>query len=227
VATAYDLLKIQFETISKWREYAQVAVLWRSHASPKALRFSADTSRTGWLKGNGYARFNISASKAGMNSRNSALDDKQYRDWLPFLEFATREVFEMMLGCHLSAPEIALASHFNVTAVVGLAGKLSGVISVRCQKQAAVLMASRMLGVELELDRIGPELSDALGEVCNMVAGNFKNKISGLGDGCMLSPPSVITGEDYTLHTRPREPTLEVNLLFESMPLRITLHLHS
>jgi chemotaxis protein CheX len=86
-------------------------------------------------------------------------------------------------------------------------------------------MASRMLGVDLE--KVGPELSDALGEVCNMVAGNFKNKISGLGDGCMLSPPSVITGEDYTVHTRPPMPTLEVNLLFEGMPLLITLHLHS
>ncbi len=86
-------------------------------------------------------------------------------------------------------------------------------------------MASRMLGVDL--DKVGPELSDALGEVCNMVAGNFKNKISGLGDGCMLSPPSVITGGDYTVHTQPLAPTLEVQLLFENMPLLIALHVHS
>ena len=131
----------------------------------------------------------------------------------------------MMLGSQLTTPETAPTTRFNVTAVVGLAGKLSGVIGVRCQEKAAALMASRMLGVELE--KVGPELSDALGEVCNMVAGNFKNKISGLGDGCMLSPPSVITGEDYTVHTRPPMPTLEVNLLFESMPLLITLHVHS
>jgi chemotaxis protein CheX len=161
-----------------------------------------------------------------MNSTNPALAaEKQHQDWLPFLEFATREVFEMMLGSQLTTPEAAHTARFNVTAVVGLAGKLSGVIGVRCQEKAAALMASRMLGVDLE--KVGPELSDALGEVCNMVAGNFKNKISGLGDGCMLSPPSVITGEDYTVHTRPPMPTLEVNLLFEGMPLLITLHLHS
>jgi chemotaxis protein CheX len=74
---------------------------------------------------------------------------------------------------------------------------------------------------------VGAETSDALGEVCNMVAGNFKNKISGLGDGCMLSPPSVITGEDYVVHTRPSMAILEVNLLFETMPLLVTLHVHS
>jgi chemotaxis protein CheX len=161
-----------------------------------------------------------------MNSNHPVLiAERQHQDWLPFLEFATREVFEMMLGCQLTKSETAPTVRFNVTAVVGLAGKLSGVIGVRCQEKAAALMASRMLGVEL--DKVGAEISDALGEVCNMVAGNFKNKISGLGDGCMLSPPSVITGEDYTVHTRPPMPTLEVNLLFETMPLLITLHVHS
>lgn len=161
-----------------------------------------------------------------MNSKNPVCDvEQQHQDWLPFLEFATREVFEMMLGSQLTKPEAAPTARFNATAVVGLAGKLSGVIGVRCQENAARLMASRMLGVEL--DKVGSEFADALGEVCNMVAGNFKNKISGLGDGCMLSPPSVITGDNYTVHTRPTEPTLEVCLLFESMPLLITLHVHS
>jgi chemotaxis protein CheX len=161
-----------------------------------------------------------------MNSHHPVLTaEKLHQDWLPFLEFATREVFEMMLASQLTTSESSPTSRFNVTAVVGLAGKLSGVISVRCQENAAKLMASRMLGVEL--DKVGQELSDALGEVCNMVAGNFKNKISGLGDGCMLSPPSVITGENYTVHSRPSAPTLEINLLFESMPLLVTLHVHA
>ncbi|MGB8731217.1 MAG: chemotaxis protein CheX, partial [Candidatus Sulfotelmatobacter sp.] len=62
---------------------------------------------------------------------------------------------------------------------------------------------------------------------CNMVAGNFKNKISGLGDGCMLSPPSVITGDDYTIHSQPEAPTVEVSLLLDEMPLVISLHVHN
>jgi len=45
----------------------------------------------------------------------------------------------------------------------------------------------------VEAEKVGPEISDALGEVCNMIAGNFKNKISGLSEGCMLSVPTVIT----------------------------------
>jgi chemotaxis protein CheX len=70
-------------------------------------------------------------------------------------------------------------------------------------------------------------MSDALGEICNMVAGNFKNKITGLGDGCMLSPPTVIVGSDYTTFSAADKPALEVRLLFEAMPLVISLEIHS
>jgi CheY-specific phosphatase CheX len=39
--------------------------------------------------------------------------------------------------------------------------------------------------------------SDALGELCNMVARNFKAKIPTLSDHCMLSVSTVISGENY------------------------------
>ncbi len=70
-------------------------------------------------------------------------------------------------------------------------------------------------------------MSDALGEICNMVAGNFKNKISGMGDGCMLSPPTVITGTDYSTHSLADSPGLELRLLFENLPIIISLQIHS
>jgi chemotaxis protein CheX len=79
----------------------------------------------------------------------------------------------------------------------------------------------------VELDKVGPELADALGEVCNMVAGNFKNKVAGLAEGCMLSPPTVVTGSDYSLHSLADFPALDVSLLFEGMPVVISLQIHS
>jgi chemotaxis protein CheX len=145
--------------------------------------------------------------------------------WIPLLETATREVFELMLGSQLTVPATAEETTPEVTAMVGLAGQLCGVLSVRCDAKAAALMTSKMLGVEL--DKVGPEVSDALGEVCNMVAGNFKNKIAGLAEGCMLSPPTVITGSDYSLHSLADSPGLEVRLLFEGMPIAISLLIQS
>jgi chemotaxis protein CheX len=146
-------------------------------------------------------------------------------NWAALLEVATREVFSLMLGCQLTVATAAEESILDVTAMVGLAGQLCGVLSVRCSGKAAALMTSKMLGVAL--DKVGSEVADALGEVCNMVAGNFKNKIAGLAEGCMLSPPAVITGSDYTLRSQGDLPALEVRLLLEDLLIVISLQVHS
>jgi chemotaxis protein CheX len=150
-------------------------------------------------------------------------------NWVALLELATREVFSLMLGCQLTvvaaADESILDITADVTAMVGLAGQLCGVLSVRCGGKAAALMTSKMLGVAL--DKVGSEVADALGEVCNMVAGNFKNKIAGLAEGCMLSPPTVITGSDYTLRSQADSPALEVRLLLEDLLIIISLQINS
>jgi chemotaxis protein CheX len=155
----------------------------------------------------------------------SEADNGAYERWIPLLEVSVREVFELMLGCHLTVPETVDESAPEFTAMVGMAGQLCGVLSVRCQGDAAALMTSKMLGVDL--DKVGPEVSDALGEICNMVASNFKNKIAGLAEGCMLSPPTVVTGNDYTLHSLADMPAPEIRLLFEGLPIVICLEVHS
>jgi chemotaxis protein CheX len=159
------------------------------------------------------------------SENNTPTANGSHDNWAPLLEMAAREVFELMLGCHLTVPAAAEKTTSEYTAMVGMAGQLCGVLSVRCHGKAAALMTSKMLGVEL--DKVGPELADALGEVCNMVAGNFKNKVAGLAEGCMLSPPTVVTGSDYSLHSLADFPALDVSLLFEGMPVVISLQIHS
>ncbi len=149
--------------------------------------------------------------------------NRRHDNWTPLLEVAVQEVFELMLGGQLTESASAEQATLDVTAMVGLAGQMCGVLSLRCDRTSAALMASKMLG--LEPDKVGPEMSDALGEVCNMIAGNFKNKISGMGDGCMLSVPTVITGTDYSLYSQADSPGLEVRLLFEGRPIVIALQI--
>jgi len=153
--------------------------------------------------------------------------NRRHEDWIPLIELAAREVFERVLGCQLTLPVTAEERTLDITATVGLAGQLCGVLSVRCDRRATALIASKMLGVDM--DRVGPDVSDVLGEICNMVAGNFKNKVAGIGDSCVLSLPTITVGSDYNL--RPLADadcdSLEVRLLFESLPLVISLHAHS
>lgn len=146
-------------------------------------------------------------------------------NWALLIEVSAREVFELMLGCQLIVPSAPDRAPLALTSMVGLTGQLCGLLIFRCGEKAAALMTSKMLGVPAA--EIGAEVQDAVGEICNMVAGNFKNKIAGLGDGCMLSTPTVISGGDYKLHSLAHFPSFEINLLFEGMPIAFVLEVHS
>jgi chemotaxis protein CheX len=148
-----------------------------------------------------------------------------HKDWVPLLDLATREVFQMMLASELKTLTSTAEPTMDITSMVGLAGRLCGMLSVRCTQRLAAIMASKMLGTDP--DTIGPEIADACGEVCNMVAGNFKNKISGLNDGCMLSVPTVVTGSDYNMRSLADYPALEVRLELDGMPIVVSLEIHS
>jgi chemotaxis protein CheX len=148
-----------------------------------------------------------------------------YQAMRPMLELSVREVFQIMLGCKIEAgAESAEAEKFDFTSMVGLAGQLTGVVTLRCSSEAAAMMASMMLGTKVgEGDQ---QLWDATGEICNMVAGNFKNKLSGVSDSCMLSVPTVITGGDYTFHSLADGSELQIHLSFENLPMVVALQLN-
>jgi chemotaxis protein CheX len=161
-----------------------------------------------------------------MSTSKTETDAASRREyWAPLLKLSAQEVFGLMLGDRLeSSPEPAAVDSLDVTSMVGLAGSLCGLLTLRCSSKSASLMATKMLGA----DAAGAkgQMEDAVGEVCNMVAGNFKNKISGIGDGCKLSVPTVITGSNYSLCTLANDYTMEIILLFHEKPLVISLQLN-
>ena len=156
-------------------------------------------------------------------SDTEATNRREY--WGPLLELSAQEVFALMLGDRLeSASEPAGTDTLDVTSMVGLAGSLCGLLTLRCSSQSAALMATKMPGADPASAK--GQMEDAVGEVCNMVAGNFKNKMSGLGDGCKLSVPTVITGSNYNLCTLANDYTMEISLLFHGSPVLISLQLN-
>lgn len=161
-----------------------------------------------------------------MNIANEhTIQDNTLQQWQPFLELAVQEVFEIMLGCKLDhvPGDQPLKAHF--TAMVGLAGQLCGVLTLRCSAKSAALMTSKMLGIDAQ--ETDEQVFDAIGEVSNMVAGNFKNKLTGLADSCMLSVPTVVTGEDYCMHSLADGGSISVDVLFEGAPINVSLEIHS
>jgi chemotaxis protein CheX len=146
-------------------------------------------------------------------------------DWSIVIEAAAREVFEMMLGTELKrSPESKDNQNVSLTAMVGLAGDLCGLLSIRCNSAAAALMASKMLGAEAAT--FDDSALDAMGEICNMVAGSLKSKVPGLEDRCLLSTPTVIHGHDYRLRSLAHGERIQVPLEFERTAFWIVLDLH-
>jgi CheY-specific phosphatase CheX len=126
-------------------------------------------------------------------------DASRSEDWRVILGSAAEEVFSMMVGVELTIPEQTEAPMLTEMAgIVGLAGDLCGIVTIRCSASAATQIASRMLGVSAE--EAGAHCGDAVGEISTLVAGHFKAKI-GLEDKCMLSVPTVITGASYKVHS--------------------------
>jgi len=145
--------------------------------------------------------------------------------WGPALESATREVFEAMLGIPLRAvsnAEPPLVA--DLTVMVGLSGRLRGVLSLHCTAESACLWVSRMLGAAHP--RFSHTVRDGIGEIANMVVGSFKRALpAGVDDKCLLSTPTVICGSDYHLHALTGGEHVEVSMGFEGAPLWVTLDL--
>lgn len=161
-----------------------------------------------------------------MSSKLEAGSDNQLQLWRLVLSAAAQEVFLLMVGVELSVPEQDdLPVLSEVAGMVGLAGELCGLLTIRCGKASARKMACRMLGVSE--DEAAGQASDAVGEICNMVAGNFKAKVAGLEDKCMLSVPTVISGDSYELHSLASGERIELLLLFQGEPLWFSLEVQS
>jgi len=120
------------------------------------------------------------------------------------LDASVEEVFQLMLGveCHRD-PGPAVIEPESVTSVVGFGGLLSGACVFRCGGSASLKVAAQMTGMEFE--DIDDTVKDAIGEICNMLAGAWKGKVPDLAANCGLSVPAVITGRDYNLHVQAPE----------------------
>jgi chemotaxis protein CheX len=120
------------------------------------------------------------------------------------LDASVDEVFRMMLGVVCRRETVKpVPETESVTAVVGFGGLLSGACVFSCGGSAAMKIAAQLAG--MEFDGIDDTVKDAIGEICNMLAGAWKGKVPELAANCGLSVPAVITGSDYRLHVQAPE----------------------
>ena len=126
---------------------------------------------------------------------------------LSILKAGTEKIFESMVRMTVKAEtteEEFVLPQKHVTAMVGFAGTHVGLASIHCSMDFGIKIASSMTGIKIE-DLTGEDMRDALGEIANMIAGDFKSRFA---DNLVekdsvfdQSVPSVISEEDYSTFT--------------------------
>jgi chemotaxis protein CheX len=114
----------------------------------------------------------------------------------------TGTVFQTMLGMTPVAGNPGAATHDcpsgGVASLVGFTGQWNGSGIIRCSGGLACNITGKML--MSTFTHVDDEVLDAMGEIANMVVGNFKEEVSPLLGPIRLSTPTVIHGSDF--HTR-------------------------
>ena len=121
----------------------------------------------------------------------------------PFI-LSTSNVFETMVGI---TPEVGRPSlktspdqgKSYISGVIGLSGEVTGNVVLSFPKVIALKVVSAVLGMETKI--IDDTVTDAIGELTNIIAGRAKEGMKGLK--VSISIPSVIVGNDHSV----RRPT--------------------
>ena len=149
------------------------------------------------------------------------------QDLAGYVIHATKEVFNTMVMMEVAdsypLQEPVTRFHCSVTSMVGLAGTYTGILSVHCPQPLAIKVTSNMLG--MDVDEMNEDVSDALGEIANMLGGYVKQVLSKGGLDINLSIPTVISGEEYTLNAMADSDCVIIPFIYEGERFLVGLKL--
>lgn len=110
---------------------------------------------------------------------------------------STMEVFASMIFIDIipdplvHPPTEAVAP--ELSSLIGLAGDLKGLLAIHCPGPVALGITSAMLGMEVE--ELGEDAKDAIGEIANMVAGGLKEALAAENRKIELAIPTTVIGK--------------------------------
>lgn len=108
----------------------------------------------------------------------------------------TKEVFETMIFMDLeeSSEPTEKVEGDALLGTITFKGNVEGCLAICCNMPCAKTIATNMLGME-PTEKIGKEeISDAIGEVTNMIMGSVKARVQDSTGNLEVSIPSVVSG---------------------------------
>ena len=127
---------------------------------------------------------------------------------------SAKEVFETMVFMSLEEAQAAL-DPAEVTLLAGITfmGDIEGSMNICCGMTCSKTIAANMLCMDSPDEVADEDVSDAFGEVANMVLGSIKTRLQDDVPNMQISIPSVIQGRE--LATRPNDGMTKVTTVVQ------------
>ena len=136
-----------------------------------------------------------------------------------------------------------------VSAILGFGGRITGSCTMCAEPAAVAALAMHLLSPalagpssahahsmqdgaathlgQMAIEQLDATLLDSFGEICNMIAGGWKNRVPGLDSGCALSAPTIVCGSSYVLHPLGNQILAERLYLFLGHQIRLSIRCES
>ena len=119
----------------------------------------------------------------------------------PFIE-GTEVVFRDLCNTEVKAGRPFFVSKdefetiWDISGIIGLSGEANGAVAISLKEETAFKLTGILTG--REYDRVDTEVTDMLGEVINIIAGNVK-EVFEKKHRIKISMPSIIKGKAHTI----------------------------
>lgn len=100
------------------------------------------------------------------------------------------------------------AASGDVSGIVGITGEEEGSLCITFSRECILFIIGRMLGEEQK--EINDDVKDAVGELTNMISGDSRRRLQGVGHNFQGSIPSVVSGPGHEVKHISRGPILSI-----------------
>ena len=85
----------------------------------------------------------------------------------------------------------------DVSGIIGLAGSVTGSMALSFSEGAILKIVSNMLGEEIK--KVNGDITDAVGEITNMVSGVARKELESIGLTVLAAIPTVVSGKSHLI----------------------------
>lgn len=140
---------------------------------------------------------------------------------------AVKNVFKTMFGVEIVMGKPALKttklSSAEITGMIGFTGDKRGNFSLAFTVPTATFMYRTMVGETITT--VTSELVDAIGEITNIISGQFRVEIEKLGYKLNAALPTVVVGQNVEINFITKVPVITLPFSFEAEGLKGSLFL--